>query len=259
MKKVYYPNIIEQNQIAKDIFVMKLKCSEIAQGALPGQFVNLYCKEGDMLLPRPISICEVDKEKDLVTLVYAVVGKGTKSFSNLKTGDSIKILGPLGDGFKIEEGIDKHILVGGGIGVPPLVELAKHLKGQVYAFLGFASQPILIKELEGYGVKVFVATDDGSSGFKGNVIQLMEQEEIEGQMIYSCGPKPMLKAVGTWAKEKGIRAQVSMEERMACGIGVCVGCVCKTKKEEDTEFENRKICTDGPVFWSEEVVWDEKA
>lgn len=257
MKKLYYPPIIEQKQIGQDIFSMKLECREIAQTALPGQFVNLYCKEGEMLLPRPISICQVDKEEGTIRLVYALVGKGTRSFSHLKVGDTIKVLGPLGSGFKIEEGINKHILVGGGIGVPPLVELAKHLKGQVYAFLGFAQNPILVDELEGYGVKVFIATEDGSVGFKGNAVKLLDKENIKGDMIYSCGPRPMLKAVSKWAEEKGIRAQVSMEERMACGIGVCVGCTCKTKKKDDTEFQNRKVCTDGPVFWSKEVVWDE--
>ena len=257
MKKLYYPIIIEQNQIARGIFSMKLQCNEIAETALPGQFVNLYCREGEMLLPRPISICETDREKGILTLVYAVVGKGTESFSRLKKGDTIKVLGPLGDGFKIDESIKTHILIGGGIGVPPLVELAKHLKGEIYAFLGFAESPILVEELESYGAKVFVATDDGSAGFKGNVIELFKNKNITGGMIYGCGPKPMLKAVGKWAEDMGIKAQISMEERMACGIGVCVGCVCKIKKKEEEDWQNRKVCTDGPVFWSEEVIWDE--
>lgn len=257
MKKLYYPIIIEQNQIARGIFSMKLQCNEIAETALPGQFVNLYCREGEMLLPRPISICETDREKGILTLVYAVVGKGTESFSRLKKGDTIKVLGPLGDGFKIDESIKTHILIGGGIGVPPLVELAKHLKGEIYAFLGFAESPILVEELESYGAKVFVATDDGSAGFKGNVIELFKNKNITGDMIYGCGPKPMLKAVGKWAEDMGIKAQISMEERMACGIGVCVGCVCKIKKKEEEDWQNRKVCTDGPVFWSEEVIWDE--
>lgn len=257
MKKLYYPIIIEQNQIARGIFSMKLQCNEIAETALPGQFVNLYCREGERLLPRPISICETDREKGILTLVYAVVGKGTESFSRLKKGDTIKVLGPLGNGFKIDESMKIHILIGGGIGVPPLVELAKHLKGEIYAFLGFAENPILVEEFKGHGAKVFVATDDGSAGFKGDVIELIKNENITGDMIYSCGPKPMLKAVGKWAEDMGIKAQISMEERMACGIGVCVGCVCKIKKKEEEDWQNRKVCTDGPVFWSEEVIWDE--
>ncbi len=257
MKKLYYPIIISQKEIAQNIFCMKLQCNEIAKIALPGQFINLYCKEGKMLLPRPISICEIDKEIGIVTLVYAVVGKGTKSFSRLKKGDTIKILGPLGNGFKIDKSVKIHILIGGGIGVPPLVELSKHLKGEVYAFLGFAHSPILTKELESNGAKVFVATEDGSVGFKGNVIELLDKENIKGNMIYGCGPRPMLKAVSKWAKEKGMKAQISMEERMACGIGVCVGCTCKIKKKDEKDWQNRKICTDGPVFWSEEVIWDE--
>lgn len=257
MKKIYYPTIINQQEIASTIFRMELACDEIARLALPGQFVNLYCKEGESLLPRPISICQVDKDKGIVTLVYGVVGKGTKNFSKLKKGDTVKVLGPLGNGFKIDENIKTHILIGGGIGVPPLVELAKHLKGNIAAVLGFAESPILVKELESYGAKVFVATDKGTEGFKGNVIDLLKKENINGDMIYSCGPRPMLKAVSAWAEEMGIKAQISMEERMACGIGVCVGCTCKTKKKEDEDWENKKVCTDGPMFWSEEVIWNE--
>ena len=257
MKKVYYPTIINQEEIAENIFRMELELDEIAKVALPGQFINLYCKEGENLLPRPISICEVNKEKGIVTLVYAVVGKGTNSFSLLKKDENIKVLGPLGNGFQIDKSIKKHILIGGGIGVPPLIELAKHLTGEIYAFLGFAESPILVKELENYGVKVFVATDKGKVGFKGNVIDLLKNENASGDMIYSCGPKPMLNAVSIWAEEMGIKAQVSMEERMACGIGVCVGCTCKYKKKEEEDWENKKVCTDGPVFWSEEVVWNE--
>lgn len=257
MKKVYYPIIINQKEIVQNIFCMELQCNEIAKAAVPGQFINLYCKEGEMLLPRPISICEVNSEKGIVTIVYAVVGKGTGSFSRFKKGDAIKVLGPLGNGFKIDKSVSTHILIGGGIGVPPLVELAKHLKGKVYAFLGFAENPILVKELESYGAKVFVATDNGNVGFKGNVIDLLKKENIKGDMIYSCGPKPMLKAVSKWAEDMGIKAQISMEERMACGIGVCVGCTCKTKKKDEEDWQNRKVCTDGPVFWSEEVIWDE--
>ena len=190
MKKLYYPVIISQKEIAKNIFCMKLQCSEIAETALPGQFVNLYCKEGEMLLPRPISICETDREKGIVTLVYAVVGKGTKSFTYLEKGSTIKVLGPLGSGFKTDESAQIHILVGGGIGVPPLVELSKHLKGKVYAFLGFAHNPILVEEFKKHGAKVFVATEDGSTGFKGNVIELLDKKNIKGDMIYSCGPRP---------------------------------------------------------------------
>ncbi|HZK57353.1 MAG TPA: dihydroorotate dehydrogenase electron transfer subunit [Clostridia bacterium] len=257
MKKLYYPTIIEQKQIAKNIFSMKLQCGGIAEIALPGQFVNLYCKEREMLLPRPISICETDKRKGIITLVYAVVGKGTESFSRLKKGDFIRVMGPLGNGFKIEEGINTHMLIGGGIGVPPLVELSKHLEGKIYAFLGFAHDPILVEELEGYNAKVFVATEDGSIGFKGNVAELLNKKDIKGDMIYSCGPKPMLKAVSKWAKENKIRAQVSLEERMACGIGACIGCTCKIKTEGGEDWQNKKVCTDGPVFWSEEVIWDE--
>jgi dihydroorotate dehydrogenase electron transfer subunit len=257
MKKIYDPIIMNQKEIAPNIFRMELIADEIVRAALPGQFINIYCKEGQNLLPRPISICEVDKKNGILTLVYGVVGKGTLEFSLMKNDETIKVLGPLGNGFNIDKNIKTHILIGGGIGVPPLVELAKNLTGEIYAFLGFAENPILVQELENYCTKVFVATDKGEVGFKGNVIDLIKNEKVSGDMIYSCGPKPMLKAVSAWAKEMNIKAQISMEQRIACGIGVCVGCTCKHKKKEDKDFQNKKVCTDGPVFWSEEVLWDE--
>ena len=253
-KKKIKSIILDNIEISPGIFKMQVSCNSIAKIATPGQFVNLYCKEGSRLLPRPISICEIDKESNILTFVYGVVGKGTEEFSKMKSGEYIDLLGPLGNGYKIDNDTSEHILVGGGIGIPPLLELVKSLEGNKSVYLGFRTGNFLVEEFEKYGAKVFVATDDGSFGTKGTVVDLLRSTNANGQMIYSCGPRPMLIAVSAWAKENSIKAQISLEERMGCGIGTCVGCVCKIKNAETWEY--KKVCKDGPVFWSEEVIWD---
>ncbi|SCY51096.1 dihydroorotate dehydrogenase electron transfer subunit [Alkaliphilus peptidifermentans] len=248
--------IIKKNQQLVDgIFEMTLSVDTISNEATVGQFVNLYSIRKDLLLPRPISICEIDKENGQIKLVYAVVGKGTADFSQMQEGDSIQMMGPFGNGFTISEDTKEHVVVGGGIGVPPLLELVKRLKGDISVYLGFRCDPILVKEFRMYTDKVYVATEDGSNGVKGNVIDLLHKHPPKATMIYSCGPKPMLKAVADWSKEKKIEAQLSMEERMACGIGACLVCTCKSKKDDDWDY--KRVCKDGPVFWRDEVMWDE--
>lgn len=251
--------IITNQSIANRIYKMVLYApSVVRQIQGPGQFINLYPKEKHTLLPRPISICEFDRENKTITVVYAVVGDGTKQFSKMNPDDTIQVSGPMGNGFQLGEKTIHHVLVGGGIGVPPLLELAKHLQGNITAVLGFRSDPILIQEFEKLGVTVYVATEDGSYGHKGNVIDILNNKEITGKMFYSCGPKPMLKALTKWCMKYNIPVQVSLEERMGCGIGVCVGCVCKEKDKDSKQgWSHKKICTDGPVFWGREVIWDE--
>lgn len=255
MKQVHKVKIISNTEISHGIYKINLLSKEIAENAKPGQFVNIYTNNPGSLLARPISISQINKEKNILTLIYELVGKGTKSLSEMKENEELKILGPLGNGFTISEEEENHILIGGGIGTPPLVELAKQLKGNIEVYLGFRSKPILIKEFEKYAKKVYIATEDGSVGIKGNVMDILKEKDIKADMIYSCGPKPMLKAVSKYAAEKGIKAQISMEERMACGIGACVACTCKTKNKE--EVVNKKICKDGPVFYSSEVIWND--
>ncbi|WP_058484855.1 dihydroorotate dehydrogenase electron transfer subunit [Defluviitalea phaphyphila] len=257
MREIKKLIVLENKLISSNIYSMVLQSKGLAKISKPGQFINLYCREGSRLLPRPISICEINKLEDTIKLVYAVVGAGTKEFSNIKVGEKIEALGPLGNGFIIEKDKTKNIIVGGGIGVPPLLELAKNLNGEIEVYLGFRSKSILIEDFKKYGAKVHVATEDGSEGFKGNVLELMKKNNVNGSIIYSCGPKPMLKAVAKWAKKKNIPMQVSLEERMACGIGVCVGCVCKIKDKNQSDWQYKKVCKDGPVFWSDEVIWDE--
>lgn len=251
-KTVVNAIILENKEIAKDIFSMTIKAKELSQNAKAGQFVKLYPNNNKNLLPRPISICEIDKEKETLRLVYQVLGEGTFLFSNMKAGEEIKVLGNCGNGYKLNEG-NVHILVGGGIGVPPLLETCKQLKGEKIVVLGFRTEPFLIEDFEKTGAKVFVATDDGSFGFKGNVVELIKSEKIVGDFIYSCGPKVMLEALTNYAKEYNINTQVSMEERMACGIGACVGCVVKILENGKPVY--KKVCKDGPVFNSLEVVY----
>ena len=225
MKVTCLAEVYSNKEIAAGIFDMVINCPELVKLAKPGQFVNVYSKKGETILPRPISIAGIDNVKGNLRIIYAVVGKGTEEFSQWKEGDNIRVMGPLGNGFKIDESLTEHLIVAGGIGTPPMLELAKHLKGKVKVYLGFRTNPILVEEFEKIGAEVHVSTDDGSVGFKGNNVALLREENPSAQMIYSCGPKVMLKALAGWAKEKGMPLQVSMEERMACGIGACVGCM----------------------------------
>lgn len=257
MKKYTVAEILSNREISDEIYEMIVHVPEVVELAKPGQFVNVFIDDKQYILPRPISISEINKEEGTLTFVYQMVGKGTQWLTQSVYGQEIKVLGPLGNGFDISQAEGNHVLVGGGIGVPPLYELAKNLKGNVTIFIGARTKPILIEKFKSLGVTVHVATDDGSVGFKGNVVQLMDSLQPQIDDIYSCGPKVMLKFLSKWALEKGINPQVSMEERMACGIGACVGCVVKIQKANEKDWQNLKVCKDGPVFLGSEVVWDD--
>lgn len=255
MKTMVKASIIKNLEIAPGIYEMILLSKELVETGFPGKFVNLYIEDGQHLLPRPISICETDKNQQTLRLIYAVIGKGTKKLSIMKEKEEIRILGPLGNGFSLERGKGKNIIIGGGIGVPPLLELIKNLQGKTIVYLGFRCNPILVEDFKKYADEVYVATEDGSEGYKGNVLELMEQHQAKGDMLYSCGPKPMLKAVADWAKENNIDGELSLEERMACGIGACLVCTCKTAEKEGEDWEYKRVCKDGPVFSRDEVIW----
>jgi len=254
MKKVVDALILKNISVTDNIFDMLIKAPAAAENAAAGQFIEIYTGNGVNLLPRPISICEINKNEGTLRIVYQVVGKGTGIFSRKKKGDILKIIGPLGNGYNIKN-VNKSIFVGGGIGVPPLLETVKQTKGEKVVVLGFRSMDILKDDFEKTGARVLIATDDGSVGFKGNVIDLMKYENITGDVIYSCGPRIMLKFLSQYAESKGIECFVSMEERMACGIGACVGCAIKIK--DGNYFVHKKVCKDGPVFNSKEVLWND--
>lgn len=243
--------IIRQEEIATDVYSMWLRTEQIADLAKPGQFVALYCIDGSRLLPRPISICEIDRADHAIRLVYRVVGKGTGEFSVYHTGAQLRVVGPLGNGYPKKS--KRALLLGGGIGIPPILQLAKELKCEKSMVLGYRDERFLEEEFRAHG-RVYIATEDGSFGTQGNVLDAIRENGLEAEIIYACGPMPMLRAVKKYAAEHGIECWISLEERMACGIGACLGCVCKsTKRDAHTHVHNKRICTEGPVFRAEEV------
>lgn len=243
--------IIRQEEISYGIYSMWLKTSQIAEKAKPGQFISLYCHDGSRMLPRPISICEIDKKDKALRIVYRVAGKGTEEFSHMSTGESIDIVGPLGNGFPLKE--KKAFLIGGGIGIPPMVELAKQLNCEKQMVLGYRDTMFLQEEFKGLG-SMYVATEDGSYGTEGNVLDAIRENGLDAEIIYACGPTPMLKAIKEYAIANGIECWLSLEEKMACGIGACLACVCKSKeKDSHTHVNNKRVCKEGPVFRAEEV------
>ena len=253
-KKKTKATVVSQNEIAEQIYDMWLE-TDLAKEAHPGQFVAVYPKNAATLLPRPISICEADKQRNRLRLVYRVAGSGTKEFSGYQAGDSIFILGILGNGFPIEKAKGKTVfLMGGGIGIPPMLQLAKELDAEKQIVVGYRNRELfLCEDLKQYG-NVYAATEDGSAGSKGNVMDAIRENKLQADMIMACGPMPMLRAIKKYAEENGIEAYLSLEERMACGVGACLGCVCKTKEvNHHSHVHNARICTDGPVFEAREV------
>ncbi len=254
-----YSCLVEsQEMLTDDIYSLWVKAPELVKDAHSGQFVSVYSKDKSRLLPRPISICDLDKEKGLLRLVYRIVGAGTLEFSTFSGGDTVDILGPLGNGYDLNA--EKPILLGGGIGIPPMLRLARELrdkgvsKENLSVILGFRDSSFLLKEFEDIA-SVYVTSDNGAVGIKGNVIDGIREYDVSGDMIFSCGPTPMLRAVKAYSEEKGIAAQLSLEEKMACGVGACLACVCESKDVDDhSKVHNKRICKDGPVFYAEEVV-----
>lgn len=247
----------ENRKLTDGIYSMLLECKKTADSCVPGQFINMYTKDKAHLLPRPISIC--DSYDGCIRVVFRVVGFGTNEFAEAKAGDIIRIEGPNGNGFPVEKGYGRTVLLmGGGIGAPPLLKLAKALKGHcdLYIINGYRTNDLFLNddfEAAAPG-KVFVSTDDGTAGTKGTVIDALKALRIKPDIIYSCGPMPMLKGIAAYAKETGSAAYVSLEERMACGIGACLGCVVKTKKKDNhTNVNNARICKEGPVFFADEL------
>lgn len=270
--------VVNNREISPSIYDMTVDVGDMADICRPGQFVNLYVKGGVYLLPRPISICGVNTAEKTLRLIYAVVGDGTRILTTRQKRDSIEVLGPLGSGFDMSVEDKKNILiVGGGVGTPPLLHLAKTIKEKsednvaITTVLGFRDDAYLVDEFKAYG-EVHLATDSGKSGFKGNVIQLISEnlsDKINSyDYIYSCGPTPMLKGLQRFALEHEIPGEFSLEERMGCGFGGCVGCVVPIRRVidkttlnltkdtmEEEDFDYLKVCKDGPVFKLQEVIF----
>lgn len=242
MKKVLF-KIKENYPLTENVYKMILS-GDTEEITASGQFVNILVD--GLYLRRPISVC--DYSKGSLTLIYKVVGKGTEKLSKMKEG-TLDILIGLGNGYDLSKCGDKPLLVGGGVGVPPLYNLAKKLKAinkNVSVILGFNNKNEVFyeKEFNDLGVKTYIATVDGSYGTKGFVTDVMK--DLDYSYFYTCGPEPMLFAIDKIAKTSG---QFSFEERMGCGFGACMGCSCKTK------YGNKRICKDGPVLEREEIIW----
>lgn len=259
MKKKITAPVLENKKIADGIYDMTLDVPEIAEQAGAGQFVSLFCGDRSRLLPRPISLCGIDAEKGTIRLVYRVTGKqtGTAQIAERKAGDTIEVMGPLGNGFPLEMAEGKKVfLIGGGIGIPPMLETARVLadKAQVESVLGWRdAETFLRAEFEPYGT-VIAATEDGSVGTRGNVLDAIRENGLSADLIFACGPRPMLRALKEYAEKNSIPCYLSMEERMACGIGACLACVCETTDvDSHSHVKNRRVCKDGPVFEAGEV------
>ena len=241
--------VVSQKQIGTGIYDLTIQTKEIAAAAKAGQFVSVYSNDASKLLPRPISLCGIDRKAGTLRLVYRVTGEhtGTEEFSRLQAGDTMKIMGPLGNGFTVEKG-RKTFLIGGGIGVPPMLQLAKEMKDAGENFqivMGYRDAgTFLLDEFKEQG-ESFVATEDGSVGTKGNVLDAIRENHLDADVIYACGPTPMLRALKAYAEEQNMTCYVSMEERMACGIGACLACVCNsTEKDAHSNVKNKRICKD---------------
>lgn len=259
--------IYSQEKLAEGVYSLWIETS-MAKEAKAGQFIGVYVNDKSKLLARPISICDVKPEENLLRMVYRVSGQGTDILSTYVKGDKVKVLGVLGNGYeeavskKIAEGKSlnealegkKVIIIGGGIGIPPMLLSAKSLDCEKEIVLGYANENMFLKdEFDELG-NVIISTDDGSVGTKGTVIDAMKANGVKGDVLFACGPMPMLRGLKTFAKDNGMEAFISLEERMACGIGACLGCVCKTvEKDHHTHVNNTRICVEGPVFDADTV------
>ena len=239
MMKYTQGKIILNEEIQNGKYKMVVETKNEAKA---GQFYMLK-HNGATLLPRPISVCETNGET--VTFVYAVVGRGTKEFATLKDGDLISLNGPLGNGFNVEEDLGRVALVSGGIGTAPMLEVSKRLRKnrsniKMDLYAGFRDDIYLIDEIKEYVDEVYISTNTGKHGHKGFVTEILDLDKYD--TVLCCGPEVMMKKVVEMCKEKQVKVYVSMEKHMACGVGACLVCTCKTKDG------NKRTCKDGPVF-----------
>lgn len=249
--------VVSNVEVGSGLFALTMEAPVLCAQAQPGQFVHITCGERN-LLRRPISICNVAQEN--MTIVFQVKGDGTAWLSKRRTGDTLDVLGTLGHGFRMEELGDHPVFIGGGIGVPPMLmtmRKAKENGAEPEAILGFRNKNAVILEDDFRALgETHVCTDDGSYGLPGFVTDVLKLHMQTATSVCACGPKPMLKAIAQIAEEQGIPCQVSMEERMGCGIGACLVCACELKlREGEQGVRYGHVCKDGPVFDSKEVVW----
>ncbi len=261
MPKQVFAKLVKKEQLLNGLYKFSVDTKEIVDLAKPGNFIEIRINENlDPFLRRPISIYNLDKENGILEFIFQVKGKGTELLAKKKEGDDIDIIGPLGNGtFKFEE-YENIAVIGGGIGIFPLFELSKQAKSankKVYTYLGFRNKDLvtLEKEFEAVSTTLTITTDDGSYKNSGFAINYLENDLEKNKIdcIYACGPLPMLKAVKKLAEEKSIPCQISLEEKMGCGLGVCLGCAVKTAASTDENPQYLHVCKAGPVFDSKLV------
>ncbi len=249
-KFVQDAKVLAQQELATDVFFLVVEAPEIARAAKAGQFVQLRILSGDFTLRRPVGVAAVDQRKGSVAFIYRVVGRGTKALSALMPGEMVNVLGPLGHGFAMK--YQRPLIVGGGMGLSPLLYYADAMKGKADVLMGgkTAEELFWTKLFDDLTQEVFVTTDDGSLGTKGFTTTLLPEllEKGDYDVIVTCGPEVMMRGVAKIAKEHGLPCEVSLEKRMACGLGACLSCSIDT-----TDGKRKKVCKDGPVFPAEEV------
>ncbi len=269
MPKQLTNRVLQVDLLAEDIYRMKVESEYISSLAQPGQFVDIKCCEGnEALLRRPISICTADRKNGTYDLVFQKKGRGTELLTKKKPGDKLDVLGPLGNSFDLDICHGRIAVVGGGIGVFPLLFILKESRAVVKrAYLGFRSAQLVVleKEFRKNSVSLEIATDDGSYGTHGFVTDLLKNDLLSERydMIYACGPTPMLKKTAQIAEENGAACQISMEQRMGCGFGTCLVCACKTRqaessgeKDKESGWQYSHVCKDGPVFNSRDIIFE---
>ena len=247
--------IVNKTAIAKEIYSFAIHCPQIADIAQAGQFVHI--RANGFTLRRPVSICGIDRENGTIRIVFEVRGEGTAEIAKLNKGDAVDMLAPLGHGFTLNKNFSKTVLIGGGIGTPPMLPIAQFYGEKATVISGFrnAQAVILQDDFKKTGAETILCTDDGSMGIHGFVTQPLSEilNTQKADAVYACGPAPMLKNIAGMCKEKGVFCEISLEERMACGIGACLGCACRTVRNDEEYFAH--VCKDGPVFNAEEVLW----
>ncbi len=257
MKHIEKCKVVENRKIIDDVYEMTFYSKKIIKECKSGQFLQISVNnQDDPLLRRPISVNTINKAENTLTIYYKIVGKGTNILSRVKKGDIVSIIGPLGNGFKTNYNNLTIAIVGGGIGIAPLLQLIKDIsnKNRVYTYLGFNNHTYLTKEFKSYSEKLVISTVTGNIGFKGYITDALKNDikSLNFDIIYSCGPTGMLRQIVKLSNKYNIKNQMSLEERMACGFGACLGCSIET-----SNGSLKKVCTDGPVFWSNEVIINE--
>ena len=241
--------ILQNTKVGDDVYALTVQGGDLVKQAQPGQFIHLQIPSGEVFLRRPFGIADTDERDGRLTMYYRVTGKGTRIMTGLQSGDTVNCLGPLGHGFSLSS--KRPLLVGGGMGLAPLLLLVKSFHGEADVLMGGRNQAELFwKDIfSSFAREIFVTTDDGSLGRKGFTTELLPELLDRGyDCIYTCGPEIMMRGIAKVAAKHDIPCQVSLEKRMACGLGACLSCVCDT-----ANAERKKICKDGPVFWAQDV------